>query len=47
MEEKTCYIRVNVEENQHRDLKAYCALKGITLRDLFLKAVEEYLKKHK
>ena len=35
----------NIPDELHRKAKSEAALEGITLRELVLKAIEEYLKK--
>lgn len=34
-----------VSENEHRELKAFCAAHGITIQEFMTKAVDEYRKK--
>jgi predicted HicB family RNase H-like nuclease len=43
---KTVYLR-DFPEDLHRKAKSEAALEGISLKALFIKAVEEYLKKKK
>jgi predicted HicB family RNase H-like nuclease len=42
----TVYLR-DFPEDLHRKAKAEAALEGISLKALFIKAVEDYLKKKK
>ena len=42
----TVYLR-DFPEDLHRKAKSEAALEGISLKALFIKAVEEYLKKKK
>ena len=42
----TIYLR-NVPENLHRQIKSEAALQGVTLQDLVIKVLTEYLKKAK
>ena len=37
----------DIPEDLHRKAKAAAALEGITLKELVIKAIEEYLKKKK
>ena len=42
-EEPTKRVNFNVPESQHNQLKAAAALKGLSLKELVLKALDEYL----
>jgi predicted HicB family RNase H-like nuclease len=42
----TVYLR-DFPEDLHRIIKSEAALEGLTLKDLVIKALEEYLKKKK
>jgi len=42
----TVYIR-DFPQDLHREAKIQAAVEGVTLKDLIIKALTEYLKKHK
>lgn len=42
---KTKQVLHRVSESEHRELKAFCAVHGVTLQDFITKAIEEYKKK--
>jgi predicted DNA binding CopG/RHH family protein len=40
-------LHINLSEEKLKELKSHCALNGITMKDLLLELIEEYLKKNK